>query len=60
MFALVAAGFSGRRKMLRRALRPMLGDGTVAALTAAGIDPQARGESLDLAAWARLSVVTAR
>ncbi len=60
LFALVAAGFSGRRKMLRRALRPMLGDGTEAALLAAGIDPQARGESLDLAAWARLSVVTAR
>ena len=60
MFALVAAGFSGRRKMLRRALRPMLGDDTVRALVAAGIDPEARGESLDLAAWARLSVVTAR
>jgi 16S rRNA (adenine1518-N6/adenine1519-N6)-dimethyltransferase len=60
LFALVAAGFSGRRKMLRRSLRPMLGDETEPALVAAGIDPTARGESLDLAAWARLTEVTTR
>jgi len=55
MFDLVRAGFAQRRKMLRRALRPMLGGRTDEVLTAAGIDPRARAESLDLEAWAALA-----
>ena len=49
------AGFSQRRKMLRRVLRTELGDRTDAALAAAGIDPEARAETLDLATWAALA-----
>lgn len=55
MFGLVRSGFSTRRKMLRRALRPALGDRTEGVLAAAGIDPAARAETLDLGAWARLA-----
>ena len=59
LFALVRAGFSQRRKMLRRVLRTELGDRTDATLVAAGIDPAARAETLDLAAWAALARVAA-
>jgi 16S rRNA (adenine1518-N6/adenine1519-N6)-dimethyltransferase len=55
MFELVRAGFAQRRKTLRRSLRPLLGDRAGEVLAAAGIDPDARAESLDLAAWAALS-----
>jgi 16S rRNA (adenine1518-N6/adenine1519-N6)-dimethyltransferase len=55
MFTLVRAGFAHRRKMLRGALRPLLGERTEAALAAAGIAPAARAESLGLDAWARLT-----
>jgi 16S rRNA (adenine1518-N6/adenine1519-N6)-dimethyltransferase len=55
LFALVRAGFSQRRKMLRRVLRTELGDRTEPALAAAGIDPAARAETLDLATWAALA-----
>jgi 16S rRNA (adenine1518-N6/adenine1519-N6)-dimethyltransferase len=55
MFALVRAGFGQRRKMLRRSLRPLLGDRVDGVLAAAGVDPRARAESLDLAAWAALA-----
>jgi len=55
MFELVRTGFAQRRKMLRRALRPALGSRVVEVLAAAGIDPHARAESLDLEAWAALS-----
>jgi len=55
MFALVRAGFATRRKMLRRALRSELGDRTDAVLAAAGVDPSARAEALDLESWARLA-----
>jgi 16S rRNA (adenine1518-N6/adenine1519-N6)-dimethyltransferase len=55
MFELVRAGFSTRRKMLRRALRPLLGDRTVAVLQRAGIDPAARAETLGLDQWAALA-----
>lgn len=55
MFSLVRAGFSQRRKMLRRVLRSELGDRTDATLVAAGIDPAARAETLDLATWAALA-----
>lgn len=55
LLALVQAGFAQRRKMLRRALVPHLGDRTLAVLEAAGVDPAARAETLDLAAWAALA-----
>jgi 16S rRNA (adenine1518-N6/adenine1519-N6)-dimethyltransferase len=55
LFALVRAGFAQRRKMLRRALQPRLGDRTIAVLEDAGVDPRARAESLDLEAWAALA-----
>lgn len=49
---LAAAGFGQRRKMLRSALRGVVDE---AALVAAGIDPQARAETLDADAWLRLA-----
>jgi 16S rRNA (adenine1518-N6/adenine1519-N6)-dimethyltransferase len=55
MFDLVRAGFAQRRKMLRRSLRPLLGDRADATLIAAGIDPRARAEELDLTHWAALA-----
>jgi len=57
VFAVVDAAFAQRRKTLRAALRPMVGDtATVeAALTTAGVDPTARGEVLDVAAFARIA-----
>lgn len=57
VFAVVDAAFAQRRKTLRAALRPMVGDTAVveAALTAAGVDPTARGEVLDVAAFARIA-----
>jgi 16S rRNA (adenine1518-N6/adenine1519-N6)-dimethyltransferase len=55
LFRLVRAGFAHRRKMLRGALRPVLGDRTEAALLAAGIAPTDRAESLGLDAWATLA-----
>src|SRR5262245_47099945 len=54
LFRLVRAGFAQRRKTLRRALEPALGDRTVSVLAAAGIDSRARAESLDLDDWARV------
>jgi 16S rRNA (adenine1518-N6/adenine1519-N6)-dimethyltransferase len=55
LFTLVRAGFAQRRKMLRGALRPVLGARAEAVLAAAGVDPRARAESLDLAAWAAVT-----
>jgi 16S rRNA (adenine1518-N6/adenine1519-N6)-dimethyltransferase len=55
LFALVRAGFGQRRKMLRRSLRPILGDGSVAVLADAGIDPATRAEELSLTDWAELA-----
>jgi 16S rRNA (adenine1518-N6/adenine1519-N6)-dimethyltransferase len=55
LFALVRAGFGQRRKMLRGALRDELGAEVAATLTAAGIDPRARAETLTLDDWARLA-----
>lgn len=54
LFTLVRAGFGQRRKMLRRALEPTLGDRTEAVLAAAGIDARARAEALTLDDWARV------
>ncbi len=52
VFDLVRTAFGQRRKMLRKSLA-----GTVApeAYTVAGIDPTARPEELDVAAWCRLA-----
>lgn len=55
MFTLVRAGFATRRKTLRRALAPVLGDRAAALLVAAGIDPSARAETLGLDRWAALA-----
>ncbi len=55
---LIRAGYSQRRKMLRRSLAGLV---DAAAFEAAGVDPTARAETLDLAAWARLATAgTAR
>jgi 16S rRNA (adenine1518-N6/adenine1519-N6)-dimethyltransferase len=55
LFQLVRAGFAHRRKMLRRTLRPALGERTESVLTDGGIDPTARAESLGLTEWAALA-----
>lgn len=55
LFELVRAGFAHRRKMLRRTLRPALGERAADVLTAAGVDPRARAESLGLSEWAALA-----
>jgi 16S rRNA (adenine1518-N6/adenine1519-N6)-dimethyltransferase len=55
LFTLVRAGFAQRRKMLRSALRPVLGERTVAVIEAAGVDPRARAEAVDLAGWSAIS-----
>ena len=57
VFAVVDAAFAQRRKALRGALRGLAGSGGAAssALEAAGIDPMARGESLDVARFARIA-----
>jgi 16S rRNA (adenine1518-N6/adenine1519-N6)-dimethyltransferase len=54
-FTLVRAGFAQRRKMLRRSLIPVLGEGTAAVLAAAGVEPTARAEALGLDEWAALA-----
>jgi 16S rRNA (adenine1518-N6/adenine1519-N6)-dimethyltransferase len=51
LFAVVRAGFAQRRKMLRRSLAGVVDP---AAFAAAGIDPAARAEELDVDAWGRL------
>jgi 16S rRNA (adenine1518-N6/adenine1519-N6)-dimethyltransferase len=57
VFALVDAAFAQRRKSLRAALAGWAGSPAAAetVLRAAGIDPMARGESLDVVAFARLA-----
>ena len=57
VFALVDAAFAQRRKTLRAALTGWAGSPTAAeaALVAAGISPQARGETLGVAEFARLA-----
>lgn len=52
---LVRLGFSARRKTLTNAFGSQLGrEGAIALCTAAGIDPGARAEQVDLAGWRRL------
>ena len=55
LFVIVRAGFAQRRKMLRRALAPLLGARTEAVLADAGIESSARAESLTLEDWAALA-----
>ena len=53
LFRLVRAGFGQRRKTLRRSLADLT---TEDDFVAAGIDPGARAEELDVAAWGRLAL----
>jgi 16S rRNA (adenine1518-N6/adenine1519-N6)-dimethyltransferase len=55
LFTIVRAGFAQRRKMLRSALRPMFGARTESVLTAAGVRPDVRAETLGLDEWAALA-----
>jgi 16S rRNA (adenine1518-N6/adenine1519-N6)-dimethyltransferase len=57
VFAVVDAAFAQRRKMLRAALAGWAGGGerAVRILTAAGVEPTARGEQLDVAAFAAVA-----
>jgi 16S rRNA (adenine1518-N6/adenine1519-N6)-dimethyltransferase len=52
LFSLVRAGFATRRKMLRRSLAGLVDPEQFAR---AGVDPTARPEELDVAAWCRLA-----
>jgi 16S rRNA (adenine1518-N6/adenine1519-N6)-dimethyltransferase len=62
VFAVVDAAFAQRRKMLRSALSGLLGSSAAAsaALVAAGVDPQARGEMLQVSEFARIAEQVAR
>jgi 16S rRNA (adenine1518-N6/adenine1519-N6)-dimethyltransferase len=57
VFAVVDAAFGQRRKMLRSALAGLAGSPTAAsaAIVAAGLDPQIRGEMLDITEFARIA-----
>ena len=57
VFTIVDAAFAQRRKMLRSALSGLVGSSAAAsdAIVAAGLDPQARGEVLDVVDFARLA-----
>ena len=57
VFACIDAAFAQRRKTLRAALTPWAGSPARAesALVAAGVDPRARGEQLDVTAFAAVA-----
>jgi 16S rRNA (adenine1518-N6/adenine1519-N6)-dimethyltransferase len=57
VFAVIDAAFAQRRKTLRAALAGWAGSAAAAeeALRAAGVDPSARGEQLDIHAFARIA-----
>jgi 16S rRNA (adenine1518-N6/adenine1519-N6)-dimethyltransferase len=57
VFAVVDAAFAQRRKMLRSALSGLVGSSAAASevLVAAGVDPQARGEMLEVGDFARIA-----
>ncbi|MFZ0530961.1 MAG: 16S rRNA (adenine(1518)-N(6)/adenine(1519)-N(6))-dimethyltransferase RsmA [Propionicimonas sp.] len=59
VFGVVDAAFAQRRKMLRSALAGLFGSSAAAsaALVRAGVDPQARGEILEVADFARIAEV---
>ena len=56
-FAVIDAAFAQRRKTLRAALAGWAGSADQAGvvLAAAGVDPRARGEALDVTAFARIA-----
>jgi len=56
-FRVIDAAFAQRRKMLRAALSGMCGSSAAAseAISAAGIDPQLRGETLDVQQFADIA-----
>jgi len=62
VFAVIDAAFSQRRKMLRSALAGWAGSAARAeqVLLAAGVDPTARGETLDIDAFARIAAARSR
>ena len=57
VFAVIDAAFAQRRKALRPTLRPLAGsaEAAEAALRRAGVDPMARGESLDIHQFTRIA-----
>ena len=57
VFETIDAAFNQRRKMLRAALAGTIGSSAAAAevLVAAGVDPQARGETLGIGDFARIA-----
>jgi 16S rRNA (adenine1518-N6/adenine1519-N6)-dimethyltransferase len=57
VFAVVDAAFGQRRKMLRSALAGLAGSSAAAsaAIDTAGLDPQIRGEMLDISEFARIA-----
>lgn len=57
VFAVVDAAFAQRRKMLRSALAGLAGSPALAqeAVLAAGLDPQSRGEQVDVEGFARIA-----
>jgi 16S rRNA (adenine1518-N6/adenine1519-N6)-dimethyltransferase len=57
VFAVIDASFSQRRKMLRSALASWAGSPAAAetALVQAGVDPTARGETLDIESFSRIA-----
>jgi len=57
VFAVVDAAFGQRRKMLRSALAGLAGSPAAASadIAAAGVDPQSRGEILEVADFARIA-----
>lgn len=57
VFAVVDAAFGQRRKMLRSALAGLVGSPAAAsaAIAAAGLDPQSRGEMLEVTDFARIA-----
>ena len=56
-FSVIDAAFQQRRKMLRSSLSGLFGGGSAAsaAIEAAGVDPQARGEVLSVGQFARIA-----
>jgi 16S rRNA (adenine1518-N6/adenine1519-N6)-dimethyltransferase len=62
VFAVIDAAFAQRRKMLRSALAGWAGSpaAATAVLTAAGVDPTARGETLDVARFAAIAAARPR
>lgn len=57
VFAVIDAAFAQRRKMLRGALAGLFGSAAAAqeAIAGVGLDPQARGETLSVADFARIA-----